>query len=184
MRTFRQPAVTALQPRWRAVGGVAAAGLVVGCTLLALQFTRVGWEPTAPFVVGTSWRLDEELATRHLDVRVTPATATTASGTSGLPMTRCLGRGRRRLRHARYRAGRPLQAVAGRLLAVGLLLGLYGLVPSAELLARFLSSMRVLAPAVLGAGLAVAAAVTAPMDQSNRSSKKLRLRRLRLSSPR
>jgi hypothetical protein len=40
----------------------------------------------------------------------------------------------------------------------GLLLGLYGLLPSGELLARFLSSMRALAPAVLAAGLAIATA--------------------------
>jgi hypothetical protein len=66
----------------------------------------------------------------------------------------------------------------------GLLLGLYGLVLSGELLARFLSSMRALAPAVLGAGLAVVGAMTTSVDQSNRSSKKLRLRRLRLPSPR
>jgi hypothetical protein len=41
----------------------------------------------------------------------------------------------------------------------GLLLGLYGLFLSAELLGRFLSSMRALAPTVLAAGLAVAAAL-------------------------
>jgi hypothetical protein len=44
----------------------------------------------------------------------------------------------------------------------GLLLGLYGLVLSGELLGRFLSSMRVLAPTVLAAGLAIAAEVRIP----------------------
>ena len=43
----------------------------------------------------------------------------------------------------------------------GLLLGLYGLVPAGELLGRFLSSMRALAPTVLAAGLAIAAATAA-----------------------
>ena len=44
----------------------------------------------------------------------------------------------------------------------GLLLGLYGLVLSGLLLDRFLSSMRALAPTVLAAGLAMAAAATTP----------------------
>jgi hypothetical protein len=44
----------------------------------------------------------------------------------------------------------------------GLLLGLYGLVLSAVLLERFLSSMRALAPTVLAAGLATAATATTP----------------------
>jgi hypothetical protein len=39
----------------------------------------------------------------------------------------------------------------------GLLLGLYGLVLSGELLGRFLSSMRALAPTVLAAALVIAA---------------------------
>jgi hypothetical protein len=61
----------------------------------------------------------------------------------------------------------------------GLLLGVYGLLPGGELLARFLSSMRILAPTVLAAGLAIAASARQPdlAAQSNRSSKKLRLRR-------
>jgi hypothetical protein len=44
----------------------------------------------------------------------------------------------------------------------GLLLGLYGLVLSGLLLDRFLSSMRALAPTVLAAGLAMAAAAVTP----------------------
>ena len=62
----------ARQPGWRAVAGVAAAGLLVGGLLLVLQFARLGWDPTAPFFVGTSWGLDEQLAARHLDVQITP----------------------------------------------------------------------------------------------------------------
>jgi hypothetical protein len=44
---------------------------------------------------------------------------------------------------------------------LGLLLGLYGLVPAGELLARFLSSMRALAPTVLAGCLALATAAAA-----------------------
>jgi hypothetical protein len=48
----------------------------------------------------------------------------------------------------------------------GLLLGLYGLVLSGLLLDRFLSSMRALAPTVLAAGLAIAAAAITPTAAS------------------
>jgi hypothetical protein len=108
------------QPIWRAVVGVAAAGLVVGCVLLVLQFARLGWEPTAPFVVGTSWRLDEELAARRLRVRTTPGNGYDGQWFLGLAYDPMLGE---RLAASfdmpRYRAGRPLQAVAGWLLAGG-----------------------------------------------------------------
>jgi hypothetical protein len=122
MRTLRHPALApaAGQPRWRAVAGVAAAGLLVGCVLLALQFARLGWEPTAPFVVGTSWRLDEELAARHIRARVTPGNGYDGQWFLGLAYDPLLGE---RLADGfdmpRYRAGRPLQAVAGWLLAGG-----------------------------------------------------------------
>jgi hypothetical protein len=102
------------------VGGVAAAGLVAATALLALQFARVGWEPTAPFVVGTSWRLDEELAARHLDVRVTPGHGYDGQWFLGLAYDPLLGQGLADgFDMPRYRAGRPLQAVAGWLLAAG-----------------------------------------------------------------
>jgi len=108
------------QPRWRAVVGVAVAGLLVGCMLLVLQFARLGWEPTAPFVVGTSWGLDEELAARHVRVRVTPGNGYDGQWFLGLAYDPMLGE---RLAASfdmpRYRAGRPLQAVVGWLLAGG-----------------------------------------------------------------
>jgi hypothetical protein len=117
-RLVATPAV--LQPRWRAVVGVAAAGLVVGCLLLVLQFVRLGWEPTAPFVVGTSWRLDEELAARHRPVQLTPGNGYDGQWFLGLAYDPLLGQ---RLASSfdmpRYRAGRPLQAVTGWLLAGG-----------------------------------------------------------------
>jgi hypothetical protein len=108
------------QPSWRALAGVAAAGLLVGCVLLVLQFARLGWEPTAPFVVGTSWGLDEELAARHLQVTITPGNGYDGQWFLGLAYDPLLGE---RLAASfdmpRYRAGRPLQAVAGWLLAGG-----------------------------------------------------------------
>ena len=108
------------QPSWRALAGVAAAGLLVGGVVLVLQFARLGWEPTAPFVVGTSWGLDEELAARHLPVATTPGNGYDGQWFLGLAYDPLLGE---RLAASfdmpRYRAGRPLQAVAGWLLAGG-----------------------------------------------------------------
>jgi hypothetical protein len=112
--------VSSPQPRWRDVAGVAAAALVVGCLLLVLQFARLGWEPTAPFVVGTSWGLDEQLAARHLQVITTPGNGYDGQWFLGLAYDPLLGQ---RLAASfdmpRYRAGRPLQAMAGWLLAGG-----------------------------------------------------------------
>jgi hypothetical protein len=51
--------------------------------------------------------------------------------------------------------------VPGLLARLGLLLGLYGLMPAGELLTRFLSSMRALAPTVLAGCLALLTAAAA-----------------------
>jgi hypothetical protein len=113
-------APTPAQPRWRALAGVAVAGLALGCALLALQFARLGWDPTAPFVVGTSWGLDEALAARHVQVRVTPGNGYDGQWFLGLahdPLLR--GHLADGFDMPRYRAGRPLQAFAGWLLAGG-----------------------------------------------------------------
>src|SRR5919109_2331966 len=108
------------QPSWGSVAGVAVAGLLAGCVLLGLQFVRVGWDPTAPFVVGTSWRLDEELAARHIPVRLHPGHGYDGQWFLGLAYDPLLGE---RLAAGfdmpRYRAGRPLQPVVGWLLAGG-----------------------------------------------------------------
>jgi hypothetical protein len=110
----------AVQPSWRAVAGVAVVGLLVAGGLLALQFARLGWEPTAPFVVGTSWRLDEELAARHGPVKLTPGHGYDGQWFLGLAHDPLL---RERLAAGfdkpRYRARRPLQPAAGWLLAGG-----------------------------------------------------------------
>jgi hypothetical protein len=110
----------AAQPRWRVVVGVAVAGLLVAGALLGLQFVRLGWEPTAPFVVGTTWRLDEELAARRVPVKVTPGHGYDGQWFLGLAYDPLL---RERLAAGfdkpRYRARRPLQPVVGWLLAGG-----------------------------------------------------------------
>jgi hypothetical protein len=102
------------------VAGVAVAGLLVACALLALQFVRLGWEPTAPFVVGSSWRLDEELVARHVPVKVTPGHGYDGQWFLGMAYDPLL---RERLAAGfdmpRYRARRPLQPVVGWLVAGG-----------------------------------------------------------------
>jgi hypothetical protein len=123
MRSLHLPVAApapARQPGWRAVVGVAAVGLLVGGLLLALQFARLGWDPTAPFFVGTSWGLDEELAARRLEVQVTPGNGYDGQWFLGLAYDPALSEGlASSFDMPRYRAGRPLQAVAGWLLAGG-----------------------------------------------------------------
>jgi hypothetical protein len=139
MRSLQPLASTppaAAQPSWRVVAGVAVAGLLVAGALLGLQFARLGWEPTAPFVVGTTWRLDEELAARHVPVKLTPGHGYDGQWFLGLAHDPLL---RERLAASfdkpRYRARRPLQPVAGWLLAGGqtqaIPLGLLGVGPLA-----------------------------------------------------
>jgi hypothetical protein len=67
------------QPGWRRLLPVALAGLAVAAVLLGMQFARlganhIGSDPTAPFIVGNAWRLDEELAARHVRVTVNDGT--------------------------------------------------------------------------------------------------------------
>jgi len=99
---------------------VAASGLVLGCVLLGLQFARLGPDPTAPFFVGTSWHLDEDLAARGIRVKLNRGNGYDGQWFLGLAYDPLLSE------HLpagfdmpRYRAGRPLQAVAGWLLAGG-----------------------------------------------------------------
>ncbi len=104
---------------------MAAAGLAVAGVLLALQFVRLahnhlGSDPTAPFFVGTAWHLDEELAARG-----TRATVTSGNGYDGQwflglahdPLLR--GHLAAGFDMPRYRARRPLFAMAGWLLSAG-----------------------------------------------------------------
>jgi len=113
------PAATG-QPPWRRVLGVGGAGLVLGCMFLLLQFLRLGFDVTAPFQVGTSWRLDEAFIARRIPARINPGHGYDGQWFLGLaydPLLRDhLATG---FDMPRYRAGRPLQAMAGWLLAGG-----------------------------------------------------------------
>jgi hypothetical protein len=109
-----------IQPPWRRLLAVGASGLLLGGVLLGLQFARLGADPTAPFFVGTSWHLDEELAARGVRVRLNRGNGYDGQWFLGLaydPLLR--GHLAAGFDMPRYRAGRPLQAVAGRLLAGG-----------------------------------------------------------------
>lgn len=100
-------------------------GLVVAGILLAAQFLRLdrdglGGGPSAPFIVGTSWRLDEELAARGDRVVVTDGNGYDGQWFLGLaydPLLR--GHLADGFDMPRYRARRPLLAMAGWLLAAG-----------------------------------------------------------------
>jgi hypothetical protein len=115
----------AVQPAWGRLLGVAAAGLAVAATLLALQFIRMasnhqGSDPTAPFVVGTRWHLDEELAARHIRATVTDGPGYDGQWFLGLAYDPLL---REHLADGfdmpRYRARRPLFPMVGWLLGAG-----------------------------------------------------------------
>jgi hypothetical protein len=113
------PAATG-QPPWRRVLGVGGAGLVLGCLFLLLQFLRLGFDVTAPFQVGTGWRLDEALVARGIPARINPGHGYDGQWYLGLAFDPLL---RDQLATGfdmpRYRAGRPLHAMAGWLLAGG-----------------------------------------------------------------
>src|SRR6266498_207915 len=116
---------SAAQPAWGRLLGVAAAGLAVAGILLGLQFIRLASnhqssDPTAPFVVGTEWRLDEELAARGIHATVTDGPGYDGQWFLGLAHDPLL---REQLAAGfdmpRYRARRPLLAMLGWLLAAG-----------------------------------------------------------------
>jgi hypothetical protein len=113
------------QPPWRRFLAVGVAGLVLAGVLLTLQFVRLernhlGGGPSAPFFVGTAWRLDEELAARRISVVVRPGNGYDGQWFLGLAYDPLL---RERLADGfdmpRYRARRPLLAMAGWVLAAG-----------------------------------------------------------------
>jgi hypothetical protein len=113
------------QPPWRRALAVGLAGVALAAILLAAEFVRLdrnglGGGPSAPFVVGTTWRLDEELAARGDHVVVTPGNGYDGQWFLGLAYDPLL---RQHLADGfdmpRYRARRPLMAMAGWLLAAG-----------------------------------------------------------------
>jgi hypothetical protein len=108
------------QPAWRTVLPVAAAGLVLACLVLGLQLVRLEGDVTAPFFVGTSWRVDEELAARGVGVRVEPGNGYDGQWFLAQAHDPLLGdRLAASFDMPRYRALRPLQPVVGWLLAGG-----------------------------------------------------------------
>jgi hypothetical protein len=113
------------QPPWRRVLAVGVAGLLAGAVLLGLQFVRLdrnhlGGGPSAPFFVGTAWHLDEELTARRIHVVIRPGNGYDGQWFLGLAYDPLL---REHLADGfdmpRYRARRPLLAMAGWLLATG-----------------------------------------------------------------
>jgi hypothetical protein len=115
----------AAQPPWRRLLPVALAGLAIAAVLLALQLIRLdvndkGSGPTAPFIVGNAWGLDEELAARHVRATVSDGTGYDGQWFLGLaydPLLR--GHLADGFDMPRYRARRPLFAMAGWVLAAG-----------------------------------------------------------------
>jgi len=104
------------------------AGFALGCLFLLLQFVRLdavslrpaSLDATAPFQVGTGWRLDETLAARGIPARITPGHGYDGQWFLGLAYDPLLhDRLASGFDMPRYRAGRPLQAMAGWLLAAG-----------------------------------------------------------------
>ena len=113
------------QPPWRRVLAVGVAGLLAGAILLGLQFVRLdrnhlGDGPSAPFFVGTAWHLDEELTARGIHVVIRPGKGYDGQWFLGLAYDPLL---REHLADGfdmpRYRARRPLLAMAGWVLAAG-----------------------------------------------------------------
>jgi hypothetical protein len=115
----------AAQPPWSGLIRVALVGLALAAILLSLQLIRLGindkgHDPTAPFIVGTSWRLDEELAARGIRATVTPGNGYDGQWFLGLaydPLLR--GHLADGFDMPRYRARRPLFAMAGWVFAAG-----------------------------------------------------------------
>src|SRR6266508_2686781 len=123
--TASQAGALGAQPAWRRLLAVALAGLAVAAILLALQFARLGAnhkgsDPTAPFIVGNAWRLDEELAARNVRATVNAGAGYDGQWFLGLahdPLLReHLAAG---FDMPRYRARRPVFAMAGWVLSAG-----------------------------------------------------------------
>jgi hypothetical protein len=142
----------ARQPAWRSVLLVGAVGLALGGLLLFVEILRIGPDSTAPFHVGARWRLDEELAARGVEVQTQPGPGYDGQWFLGLAYDPLLLDDlTRTFDQPRYRAGRPLYAMAGWALAAGLRpavpMGLLAVGPlavglGAMALARILASYR------------------------------------------
>jgi hypothetical protein len=104
---------------------VALVGLAVAAVLLTLQFIRLarndlGSDGTAPFIVGTSWRLDERLLAQGIPVTLTPGNGYDGQFFLGQAYDPLLLDGSpTSFDMPRYRARRPLSSMLGWLLAAG-----------------------------------------------------------------
>jgi hypothetical protein len=104
---------------------VAALGLALAGVLLTLQFVRLarndlGRDATAPFIVGTSWQLDERLTAQGIPVTLTPGHGYDGQWYLGLAYDPLLLDGTAStFDMPRYRARRPLASQLGWLLAAG-----------------------------------------------------------------
>jgi hypothetical protein len=98
----------------------ALAGSGLGLLLLLATLAGVGFEPTGPFSVGTSFGLAGELAGRGVRVVTVPGVGYDGQWYLALATDPLLREGvSARFDDPRYRAGRPLEAWAGWLLAAG-----------------------------------------------------------------
>ena len=114
------------QPPWRRVAAVGVAGLAIALVLLGLQLMRWGPDPTSVFFVGQSFGLDEALAARGEVVETTASSGYDGQWFLGLAYDPLLlGDLTDGFDMPRYRAGRPLMAIAGWLLAGGGLLPIW-----------------------------------------------------------
>jgi hypothetical protein len=112
------------------MAAVGAAALLLGLLMLGLQFARLGPDVTAPFFVGSAWRLDDRLTAAGVRVTVVPGTGYDGQWFLGLGYDPTLTKGfADGFDMPRYRAGRPLYAMVGWALAGGV----WGLVPYALL---------------------------------------------------
>jgi hypothetical protein len=125
---------------------VAAAGLAIAAVLLTLQFLRLarndlGDDSTAPFIVGTSWHLDERLTERHIPVSLTPGNGYDGQWFLGQAFDPLLIDGApETFDMPRYRARRPLSSMLGWLLAAGQTPAIPGALLAVGLLAAGLGS--------------------------------------------
>jgi hypothetical protein len=108
----------------------ALAGAALGAVFLLATLAQGGFSATWPFAVGERWGLGGELAARGVHATVQPGVGYDGQWYLALATDPLLRGGiAARFDNPRYRAGRPLQAWAGWLLA----LGRPGLLPAALL---------------------------------------------------
>jgi hypothetical protein len=108
------------QPPWRLAVPVGLVGLAVGGVWLLAILAANGFDATKPFWVGSRWRTGEALVRRGVAVSVRPGIGYDGQWYLGLAEDPLLRGGlAATFDRPRYRAGRPLYAWTGWLLAAG-----------------------------------------------------------------